>query len=66
MLKRSLATCLILAVTTVAGLGCSAKTTTERKDEVKSPGGTTTTIDTHSVESSGKNPPTNANGERAK
>lgn len=46
--------------------GCSPQVSTQRKEEVKGPGGTTTTTDTHTVESSGENPPANAQGEKAK
>ncbi len=53
----------LLAVGTV---GCTKEAETTRKETVSSPGGTTTTIDKHTVESSGSNPPTNARGEVAK
>jgi hypothetical protein len=46
--------------------GCQKEVETTRKDTVSSPGGTTTTIDKHTVESSGNNPPPNARGEIAK
>ena len=55
------AMCLVAAVT----VGCENKVKTERKDTVSTPGGTTTTVDTHTVESSGNNPPANASGETA-
>jgi hypothetical protein len=53
----------LLAATTV---GCEPQVTTEHKSTVSAPGGKTTTTDTHKVESSGENPPANAQGEVAK
>jgi len=38
----------------------------EKKETVTTPGGTTTTTDEHKVDSSGKNPPANSRGEKAK
>ena len=65
-MKRFLVLCTALSLATVVNLGCENKATTERKDTVTTPGGSTTTVDTHTVESSGNNPPTNASGEKAK
>jgi hypothetical protein len=62
--------CLLIGLTLAGAMpsiaGCESKTTTERKETVSSPGGTTTTIDTHTVESTGQNPPANSQGEAAK
>src|SRR3954470_5463945 len=49
---------------TVAGCGETAKV--QKQETIKTPGGSTTTTDTHKVESSGSNPPANASGEKAK
>jgi hypothetical protein len=46
--------------------GCEPQVKTERKTEISGPGGTTTTTDTHKVESTGQNPPPNAQGETGK
>jgi hypothetical protein len=53
----------LLAATTI---GCEPKMTSERQTKVSTPGGTTTTTDTHKVESTGDNPPANGQGEVAK
>jgi hypothetical protein len=64
-MRRLLVSTLILLATTLV-LGCEKKTKTQTTDSVSGPGGTTKTTDTHEVESSGKNPPPNAQGETAK
>jgi hypothetical protein len=65
-MKRSIILCMLLSLATMAGVGCEKKATVERKETVTTPDGTTTTTDTHKVESTGSQPPTNANGEKAK
>ena len=60
---------LLMVLIAVVGLsmgGCEPQVKTERKTEVSGPGGTTTTTDTHKVESSGQNPPANERGETGK
>ena len=47
-------------------MGCEQKSKTQSKETMTGPGGSTTTTDTHEVESSGKNPPPNSQGETAK
>jgi hypothetical protein len=37
--------------------GCSDETSTTKKEEIKTPGGTTTVTDKQSVKTSGDNPP---------
>jgi hypothetical protein len=51
---------------TVFAAGCETKSKTQRQESVSTDGGKTTTTDTHTVESSGDNPPANASGETAK
>jgi hypothetical protein len=45
--------------------GCENKSKSQRTETVTAPGGTTTTTDTHTVESSGQNPPASSTGEKA-
>ncbi len=59
----------LIAIVSLAGfgtIGCQKEAETTRKVTVTSPTGTTTTTDKHTVESSGSNPPANAQGEVAK
>ncbi len=65
-MKRSVMLCVLLSLAAVVAVGCEKKATVERKETVTTPDGTTTTTDTHKVESTGTNPPTNADGEKAK
>jgi hypothetical protein len=65
-MKRLVVMCMALSLAVAATVGCESKVKTERKETVSSPGGTTTTTDTHKVESSGDNPPANTGGETAK
>lgn len=64
-MKNLLLTGLALGLMTVF-TGCSDKAVSEKKETVTTPQGSTTTTDTHKVESSGENPPANAEGEKAK
>ena len=60
---------LLMVLIAVVGLsmgGCQPQVKTERKTEVSGPGGTTTTTDTHQVESTGQNRLPNDRGETAK
>jgi hypothetical protein len=63
-MKRLVSLCIVLTFATVIAVGCDKKSTTERKETVTTPDGSTTTTDIHKVESSGDNPPTNAEGEK--
>jgi hypothetical protein len=65
-MKRALLLCLCLGLATATNVGCNNKGKVEKKETVTSPGGSTTTTDEHKVESSGKNPPANTQGEKAK
>jgi hypothetical protein len=65
-MKRLLTVCVALSLLGAFAGGCDNKSKTERTDTVTTPGGQTTTTDTHKVESSGDNPPANASGEVAK
>ncbi len=65
-MKRLVVLCMALGLVIPAIVGCEKKTTTERKETVTSPEGSTTTTDTHEVESTGDNPPANRSGETAK
>ncbi len=58
MMKRILASALILSAISGFGLvGCSDTAKEEVKVETKGPGGTTTESQTHEVSKSGQNPP---------
>jgi hypothetical protein len=50
----------------VTPIGCQSEVKTQKQEKVSSPGGTTTTTDTHTIESSGDHPPANSQGEAAK
>ncbi len=65
-MKRFAVVCSLLALTFPAIVGCEKKAKTEHQETVSGPGGKTTTTDTHTVESSGQNPPANTQGETAK
>jgi hypothetical protein len=65
-MKRFIAVSAVFGLLCLTTVGCEPQVTTQRKETVKSPTGTTTTTDTHQVESSGDNPPANAQGETAK
>jgi|SwirhirootsSR3_FD_contig_31_8987650_length_314_multi_4_in_0_out_0_2 hypothetical protein len=58
---RLFSLCLVLLASLV--VGCTQKSTSERKETVSTPGGTTTTTDKRTVESSGENPPANRQGQ---
>jgi hypothetical protein len=64
-MKRFAAFCVVLSLATFVAVGCEKKATVERKETVTTPDGSTTTTDTHKVESTGAKPPVNANGEKA-
>lgn len=64
-MKRFLVICTALCLATAVNVSCENKVKTQRKETVDTPGGSTTTTDTHTVESSGNNPPANARGETA-
>jgi hypothetical protein len=64
-MKRLVIFCMALSLATVVTVGCEKKSTIERKEVVTTPDGSTTTTDTHKVESSGDNAPTNTKGEKA-
>ena len=65
-MKRLIALGSALCLATELLVGCENKAKTERKETVTDPGGSTTTTDTHKVESSGDNPPANSQGEAVK
>ena len=65
LMKRFIILCMILTPAAVVTIGCEQKSTMERKETVTTAEGSTTTTDTHKVESSGANPPSNARGEKA-
>jgi hypothetical protein len=61
VMKRILFLCVALSIATAVIVGCDKKsTTTERKTTVSTPEGSTTTTDTHKVQSSGEAPPADA------
>ena len=62
--KRLVILCMVLSLVAVVTVGCEKKSTTERKEAVTTPDGSTTTTGTHKVESSGDNAPTNTTGEK--
>jgi hypothetical protein len=64
-MKRLVILCMALSLATAVTVGCDKKSTMERKETVTTPDGSTTTTDTHKVESSGDNAPTNTKGEKA-
>ena len=64
-MRRFLALSLVVLATSMT-LGCDQKAKTSTTEKVTGPGGTTTTTDTHEVQSSGKNPPANSQGEAVK
>ena len=64
-MKRSVVFSMVLSFVTVVAVGCDKKTTMERIETVTTPDGSTMTTDTHKIESSGDNAPTNTNGEKA-
>jgi hypothetical protein len=66
IMKRFVILCLAAGLVMPWTFGCENKAKTEKKETVTGPGGSTTTTDTHKVESSGQNPPPNERGETAK
>ena len=66
IMKRFFVLCIAVCLAAAVNVGCENKVKTQRKETVDTPGGSTTTTDTHTVESSGNNPPANAAGENAK
>ena len=65
-MKRFFALCVVASLATAFSAGCEMnKKKAEVKDEktVTTAEGTTTTTDTHKVESSGQTPPANSQGE---
>jgi hypothetical protein len=65
-MKRLALICLAFGLAAVATVGCEKTATMEKKETVTTQDGTTTTTDTHKVESSGSKPPVNTSGEKAK
>ncbi len=65
-MKRFFVFCTFLSLACATMVGCDNKAKVEKKVSVTTPGGTTTTTDEHTVDSSGKNPPANSQGEKAK
>jgi hypothetical protein len=65
-MKRFFVFCVCLGLASASMMGCDSKAKVEKKETVTTPGGTTTTTDEHKVDSSGKNPPANSEGEKAK
>jgi hypothetical protein len=65
-MRRFFVLCMALSLVIAVTTGCDQKTKTKVTDTVSDKGGTTTTEDTHTVTSSGNNPPTNAQGETGK
>jgi hypothetical protein len=66
-MKRFLAFALMFGVASCFGLaGCGDESKVEQKETVKTPEGTTTTIKTEKIDSSGSNPPPNTAGQTAK
>ncbi len=64
-MRRMISLSLIFSLAVIIFAGCGKSATTERKEVVTTPDGSTTTTDTHKVESKGKMPPTNSRGEKA-
>jgi hypothetical protein len=57
-MRRMLASALVLGIFSTVGLiGCGEEATVEKQTEVTTPGGTSTTTETKSVEKTGDNPP---------
>ncbi|HVC92809.1 MAG TPA: hypothetical protein VND64_03915 [Pirellulales bacterium] len=65
-MKRFFVFCTFLSLLCATTVGCDSKAKVEKKETVTTPGGSTTTTDEHKVDSSGKNPPANSQGEKAK
>lgn len=65
-MKRLIAACSLLSLSTVLLVGCAEKKKTERTETVSSPGGTTETTISKEVKSTGDNPPPNTQGETGK
>lgn len=65
-MKRLVILCMLLSGVVAATVGCEKKSTMEQKETVTTPEGSTTTTDTHKVESTGDNPPSNTKGEKAR
>jgi len=63
-MRRFFVLCTALSLLTAFTAGCEQKTKTQQKETVTTPGGTTTMTDTHTVESSGDNPPASSGGEK--
>lgn len=67
-MKRILTPALIvglLSLSPVGLIGCGEENKVKDKETVSSPTGTTTTTTEKKIESSGSNPPTNTEGQRA-
>ena len=64
-MKRLIVLCMAVSLATVVTVGCENKSTMERKETITTKDGSTTTTDTHKVESSGDKAPTNSKGEKA-
>jgi hypothetical protein len=65
-MKRLAILCTFLGLVGVVNVGCDKVNTMVKKETVTTPSGSTTTTDTHKVESSGDKAPVNAEGEKAK
>ncbi len=65
-MKRLVICCMLLSLAAMFTVGCKKHSSMEKTETVTTPDGSTTTTDTHKVESSGDNPPANAEGEKAK
>ncbi|HUY32896.1 MAG TPA: hypothetical protein VMV69_08955 [Pirellulales bacterium] len=65
-MKRFFVACAFLGLMFAATVGCDSTAKVQKTNTVTTPGGSTTTTDTHKVDSSGNNPPANAAGEKAK
>jgi hypothetical protein len=64
-MKHLVILCMFVGFAGVVNVGCDKANTMVRKETVTTPGGSTTTTDTHKVESSGAKAPANADGEKA-
>jgi len=65
-MKRLLTTALILGSFSTLGLvGCGDETKVKQKEEISTPGGSTTTTTETKIDSKGDNPPPSSTGETA-
>jgi hypothetical protein len=64
-MNRSVILGIVLGAATVVTIGCDKTSTVVRKETVSTPSGSTTTTDTHTIESSSAKAPANSNGEKA-